>query len=272
MRKTIKKALILATAALACSWWAAPLALAVQGFYAVDQGVRTGMLVSLNKNPGVVEPASINNAAGLVGVVGSSATDYTVEPGQIAVQTDGVVQTLVTTISGDIAVGDQISPSAIVGLGAKAEQSGWVVGIAQGSLAANSNGAVKTTVTDTSGQPREVYVATIPVLVKVMYQASDQNGDDKNKVLPDALQELADFFAGKKVSPVAVMLSFFLLFVGLGAAGIILNTTIRNSLLAISRQPLSKPDILRHMLRSVVLAFSLLVITLLGALVIIRIL
>lgn len=272
MRKTVKKILVLALVALWCGSLTIPLVSAAQGFYALDKTTRTGMLVSLTKNPGVVEPASVNNSERLVGVVGTSSGDLTLEPGQIAVQTDGVVQTLVTTISGDIGVGDQISPSVIVGLGQKLEQSGWVVGIAQGSLSADTKGAVKSKVVDANGQPHEVYVATIPVIVKVVYQGSSVQQEDKDMVLPDALQKLADFLAGKKASLIAVILGFFLLIVGLGASGIMLNTTIRGSMLAISRQPLSKPDILRHMLRSVIFAFGLLIVSVLGALVVIRVL
>lgn len=270
MHTKLKQALLLAAVGLLCSVWAASSVFAAQGFYGIDKNIRTGMLVSLTKNPGVVEPASNNNAAELVGVVGTSQTDLTVQQGQIAVQTDGVVQTLVSTVSGDIAVGDKISPSSINGFGAKAGPNGWVVGTAQGSLAPDTKDAVKTTITDANNVSREVYVATIPVLVNVTYNSADQQIEGVRLALPESLQELADSVAGKRATPTAVILGFLLLFIGLCIAGIILNTVIRNGIQSIARQPLSKKDVIHSMSRSIIFAFSLLLVSVVGAIIVIK--
>jgi len=144
---------------------AVPLVGAGQGFYAGDNEVRSGMLVSLTKNPGVVEMASANNQENLVGVVGTSSTDFAVQKDQIAVQTEGVVPALVSTANGEILVGDKIGPSALNGIGTKVGTKGWIVGVAQGSLTSDTQGAVKTTITDENGKSREVHVAIIPVLI-----------------------------------------------------------------------------------------------------------
>lgn len=249
--------------------------LAGQGFYASDKNIRPGMLVSLTSNPGFVEPATNKNTDSLVGVVGQSETDFTVKPDQISVQTDGVVNVLVSTASGDILVGDKISPSAISGVGVKSSGGGWVVGVAQGSFDKQSKGAVKSTVRDSSGNSQEVYVGTIPVLVKITKQnesAKDAAVVQKNETTPNSLQKIADTLSGKHTSSRALILSFILFVIGVGAAALIINSAIRSGFLAVSRQPLSKVAIVREERRSFVLAFGILVFTLLASYMMLKIL
>lgn len=247
------------------------LVLAGKGFYPLDSSVRTGMLVSATKNTGVVEPASINNASSLIGVVGDSETDITVENGQVNVQTDGVVPALVSTVNGDIKVGDRISPSLLVGLGAKNQNSGWVVGTAQGSLSQNTKNAVKSTVSDTSGQKHEVYVATIPVLVDVMYFNTDQQNQQKTIPIPTKIQDIADSLAGRRASQVAIVLSFIVLLSGFAVTGIIVNAAVRNGIKSIARQPLAKQAITKQMVRSFLVAIGILSTSVVSALILLRI-
>jgi hypothetical protein len=243
-----------------------------QGFYTVDKAVRSGMLVSLTQNPGVIEPASNKNESSLVGVVGTAPTDLGVEPDQVSVQTDGVVNTLVSTVSGDIKVGDHISPSIIVGFGAKSTGAGWIVGSAQGSLTAETKGAVKSTVTDANGEKHDVFVATIPVLVKVA-QENTQKQDDQNTILlPSKIQSIADSLAGRHASQVAVVLSFLTLLAGFVVAGIIVNAAVRNGIASIARQPLAKQAISKRMIQSFATALAILAGAMLSALVLIRVL
>lgn len=242
------------------------------GFYVVDQSARTGMLVSLTQNPGVVEPATDKNIESLLGVIGASATDLDVQPGQLAVQTDGVVPTLVSTLDGDIAVGDRIAPSSLVGLGSKREVTGWVVGTAQASLNATSPGAVKTTIKDSVGMPHEVYVAAIPVLVRVTYfNTTQQAGPQNSTIIPNSIQALADSVAGKRASVLAVILASLLILIGVTIAGYIINSTIRTGIQAIGRQPLAKQAIVRRMVQTLLLAAGLLLGVTLGAFILIRV-
>jgi F0F1-type ATP synthase membrane subunit c/vacuolar-type H+-ATPase subunit K len=241
-----------------------------QGFYVLDKSVRTGMLVSLTQNKEVVEPSSDKNMSTVVGVVGSAQTDFDVSKDQISVQTDGVVDTLVSTITGDVKVGDHVGPSSIVGFGAKVEKSGWAVGIAQESLDASSKGAVKSTVTDSAGVKHDVYVATIPVSVHVVYFNAQQQ--TITEAIPNRIQSLADSIAGKRVSQVAIVLGFLLLLAGFVIAGIIVNAAVRNGLQSIARQPLARQEIIRQMIRSFTMAIVILVLASLGTFVIIRLL
>jgi hypothetical protein len=246
---------------------------AAQPFYVTDEGVRAGMLASVTKNPQTVAPASNQNASSLVGVIGSGtqATDYNLAPSQMNVETEGVVTTLVSTLSGDVAVGDRISPSILVGFGAKNTASGWIVGVAQASLDAQTAGAVRSTITDTMGGQHQVYVASIPVLVKVAYYNAPQpTPKHKKTVVPDVVQTAADSLAGHKVSQNAILLGSLLLFVGLIVSGVITNSAIRHGLRAVARQPLARHEIMLHVLQSLAIALVILAATFVAGLLVIR--
>ena len=244
---------------------------AAQGFYVVDKSVRPGMLMSVSSNPDVVEPASDNTADKLVGVMGDETTVLNIQPEQIQVETGGVTPTLVSTLNGDIKKGDRIAPSSILGFGAKQKGDGWIVGIAQSDLTANTDGVVKSSVMDEAENKHDVFVGSIDVAIKVTYFSEVQASSDRN-VLPRVLQQIADSIAGKRASQVAVVLGFILVLGGLVTAGVIINSAVRNGIVAISRQPLSKQSIVRQMIRACLLGLGILGAMIAGALVVLRVL
>lgn len=247
------------------------VALAGKGFYPKDDTIRAGMLVSLTKNSDVVEPASDKNMSLLVGVVGTSTSDYNVEKGQVDVQTDGTVDTLVSTMTGDIHVGDHISPSTLVGVGQKSNGNSWIVGTAQASFNAGTKGAVKTTFSDSSGVKHDIYVATIPVFIKVVQEHAGQSITTQGSKLPPSVQAVANSFANKQATLLAVVLSFLIVLAGLVVAGVIVYSAVKNGISATARQPLAKLPILRRMAQSIIIAIIILLICVLSSLIVIHI-
>jgi hypothetical protein len=246
-----------------------------QSFSVLDNKTQTGMLVSLTANSDVVAPATDKNAAALLGVTTDNTTDisYSQKPGQVSVQTDGEASVLVSTLGGDVLIGDRIAPSSLAGIGQKIAGSGWIAGVAQASLDAKTAGAVATTVTDTKGARHQVYVARIPIVVHVTYYTVSGATESKTATgLPDSIQKIADAVAGKHASLIVILLSFLLLFIGVVSAGIIINSTVRGTFLAISRQPLSKAAVLRMMMRSLGVALGIIIAVFLGALLILKLL
>jgi hypothetical protein len=252
---------------------AAPLnaSAASQSFDVAGNNIQTGMLVSLTPNTGVVEPASNQNVASLVGIVADDEQNFDRQPGQVNVKNDGVAAALVSTLGGDIRVGDRIAPSSIVGIGTKTTTSGWIVGVAQASLDAKTTGAVTSVVTDNRGGKHQVVVASIPVLIKVTYYTAGSAGA-RPSTASDKLQAAADRLAGKHVSALALVLSFLLLLIGIFLTGTVLYTAIRGGMQAVARQPLSKRVISAKVLQSFGMAIALLVVASLGALLLLRIL
>lgn len=245
---------------------ALPAAAASQGFTVSGPVPQTGMLVSLT-GTGAVEQATTKTAASLVGIAAPNDNNLSLQSGQVNVQTDGVVSSLVSTLGGDIHVGDRISASAVQGIGAKLNGNGWIIGTAQADLTAHSAGAVKTTVNTPGSGSQTVYVASIPVSVKVTYYSASSPANTATSWL----QRLAEQLVHKHVSTTALVLSFFLLLVGLGGSIVIISSTIRNGFLAISRQPLSKKAIGRAELRSFGVAAAILAFTLIASFLILRI-
>lgn len=269
MQRTAKQGIVLSILTIVVATLFTATVYAGRGYFVLDKSIRPGMLVSLTQNTEVVEAASDKNMTTLIGVVGSSQTDFDVGKDQVSVQTDGVVDTLVSTINGDVKVGDHIGPSSIVGFGSKVGNSGWAVGIAQESLDSHSKGAVKSTVTDSTGAKHEVYVATVSVSVHVVYVNAQQQAP--TQAVPTKIQSLADSLAGKRASQVAIILGFLLLLAGFVIAGIIVNAAVRNGLQSIARQPLARQEIVQRMLQSFAMAIGILILSSIGMLVIIRI-
>lgn len=228
-------------------------AAASQGYGVLNNSVRNGMLVSQTANAGVVDLATGQTAAQLLGVVApASGTSLTAQPGQINVENDGEVSTLVSTLGGDVRVGDRIAPSALAGVGAKLSGNGWIVGVAQASLDRQTAGAVATQISDTKGGKHTVYVAPIAVVLHVTYYSQASTPD--STVVPGTIQTIADKIAGKRVSLIGLLLSFILLVTGIVWAGQLLHAAIAGSMDAISRQPLARRVINRALWRSLSIA------------------
>lgn len=260
---------------LAVAWLLVPVAASADSYFVSPQSTRDGMIVSLTKDSGVVEPATTDNAQSAVGVLDGQAIDLDAQAGQSNVVTTGTAQTIVSTLTGNITVGDRIAPSPLVGIGAKAASSGWVVGIAQGSLDASNKNATKTTITDQAGKKQTVYVATIPVQIKVTYYVAPQKAATSRSFwqsVGKAVQSAANALAGgRHVSQHAVILGSALILAGLIIAGIMVNAAIRSGILAIGRQPLARRSINLSMLRSVLIALGILLLSFIGAGLVVRV-
>lgn len=248
-----------------------PAQAATKAFDVLKADTQPGMLVSLTPNAGVVEPATTNNASFLTGVITTGDEPFDFQAGQVSVETGGEASGFVSTINGDIKVGDRITVSALAGVGAKAGDSGWIIGVAQGSLDAKSAGAVATTVTDSKGSKRQVYVTRVPIIVNVAYYVKP-NGTPSSTPVPNKLQDFADAVAGKRASLVAVVLGSLVLLAGVIMAGVIVNSAIRGAIAAVARQPLSRASVFRMQRRSFVTAMLILSAAITGAFLVVRIL
>ncbi|MDB5169557.1 MAG: hypothetical protein JWO41_913 [Candidatus Saccharibacteria bacterium] len=241
-----------------------------QSFLVNGPAPTKGMLMSLASNSDVVAPATTNTASSLVGVIAPVDSAFGGQSGKVNVQTDGVANTLVSTLDGDIKAGDRITVSAVAGIGTKATTNGWIVGVAQTGFSSKSSGAVKTEVTTTSGAKTSLYVSTIPVSIKVTYYTSPDTV--VKTVAPAWLQDLANKLANKHVSTQALILSFVLFLIGLIAAIVIVTSAIKNSFLSIARQPLAKSQIVRIELRSLAVAGGILLFALMTSFLLLRVL
>lgn len=242
----------------------------VQDFYVQDTAAKQGMIMRLSAAAGIAEPADNQQPEAILGVL--TAPSAEAKPGQVGVQTDGVADTLVSTLNGNIKVGDRVTASSLKGTGAKANGTGWIVGVAQGSLDASSKSALKSSVVDAKGQKHDVYVGTVPVLVKVTYYIKPPEPTKQSRWVPEGIQDIADTIAGKHASPLAILFSFALLLFGLVGATLIVTNAVRGGFQAIARQPLTKRLILRQVMMAFTVAIVMLGVMFGGSLLILRIL
>lgn len=209
-------------------------------------GVVTGMLVSAAKAAQTVEPATTANASLLVGVAVVDNTALDIQPGQVAVRTDGAAPVMVSTLGGDIKAGDRIGVSAVKGVGGKLDSSGWTVGIAQADFNARTPGAVASDVTDDRGGKHRVYVGTLPITVKVSYYSTSN------------LAAVDNIFH-RKIDILTLAIAGFLMLSGIIVAGLIGATAVRSGLTSIARQPLIKQSIMPQIFQSLGLSLVILI-------------
>lgn len=241
-------------------------------FNVLDNKSQAGMLMSLSANSGVIERADNKNAASLIGVISNDEVSLNQQPGQVTIKTDGAAIALVSTLGGDIRVGDRIAPSSLAGIGTKANGSGYIVGIAQASLDSKTSGSVASNITDSNGGKHKVFVNRIPIVVKVTYYTAPDSSNVLTKSIPPRLQAFADTIAGKHASLLAIVFSFILLLTGLIWVSIMVYAAIRGAFEAIARQPLTRALILRTLARSFGIAAVIMVSVFAGGLLILRIL
>jgi len=229
--------------------------------YATTAPIPVGSLVALDeKSSGSVVTADLTNTGRLFGVVvppsSASISLSGSGSGQVQVVTSGTASVLVTTAGGDIHVGDYITISPIAGVGQKVGAgSSRVVGTAQTDFTASSEGATKRTIDDGTSK-REVAIGQIPVVISVSTYTDTQG--KQPYVVPTWLQSLSNTLAGKAVSPVRIIMAGIILIVALISVSVLLYGAVRNSIISIGRNPLSRSSVLRGLLQVMAIAAGIL--------------
>jgi hypothetical protein len=240
---------------------AAPALASLSQGFATSGIITTGSLVALDeKSSGAVVTADLTNVGRLFGVVvppsSASISLSGTGTGQVQVVTSGTANVLVTNAGGTIHVGDYIAVSPIAGVGQKVGTSSTrVIGTAQADFDGSGDGVTKRTINDGSGN-KEVAIGQIPVVIAVStYTATDGK---QTYVVPNWLQNLSNTLAGKSVSPIRIIIASLILIVGLISITVLLYAAVRNSIISIGRNPLSRGSVLRGLLEVVGIAGGIL--------------
>jgi len=245
---------------------AAPVTFAASG--AISQGYKTtstniskGALLSMVSNSSTtVEPASSNNVTNLVGV---AADKPLIElsgssEGSTQVVVGGSTEVLVSTINGAITAGDKITASPISGIGMKAVEASQIIGTAQANL--DSVKTVDQSVTAKDGKKETVQVGLLPVAVNVTYYSASSSKGTISSFVPPFLQSLANTVSGRQVSPLRVLLGTVILLLGFVAVIVMIQTSIRNGLISLGRNPLAQKALRRGLIDIIIAAIGLLVV------------
>lgn len=261
LKPTRAKLLLLMTVALGLGVPATVYAVTTlsQGYSTADSNVRLGSVVSLVNNASdQISASSEKNVNDILGVViDASNTLLSLSTGQstqVQVATGGVVDTLVSSINGNIAQGDEITASPIAGVGMKATDNARVVGIAQQALTSDSG--TNQTYTDSNGQKHSILVGEIPLLVNVSYYYKQP---DKT-LIPSTIQNLANALAGKNVKPLPILISAGIFVITLIVVVSIIYSMIHSSIISVGRNPMSQSAIYRDIVQLSLLVLAILAV------------
>lgn len=222
--------------------------------YSADSVLQVGMIVGLvNDDPHKVQPISSKDAAQIQGVV-VSANDSAVllgnENEKVYVASGGRFKVLVSNQNGNIKTGDYISVSSVNGIGMKASVSDQiVVGKSLTSYSYNDSNQVISTakVKDASG--KEVSLSLGYVTVDISIGKNPLAKTESS--LPTFLAKASEAIAGKPVSSIRAYMSVAILFLTTAIAASLLYAGVRNSMIAIGRNPLSRKIIMRGLFQIV---------------------
>lgn len=236
----------------------------VQG-YASDSTLQVGTVVQLTGSGAAkVEPATSKNLAQMYGlVVDPHAQSLTISDSSLTneafVATSGTYKGLVSTQGGTIAAGDYVTMSAINGVLMKAStDQKTVFGRAAGSFNGKDNAIGTTQLKDTNGaSDQTVALGMIPIVINVQRNPTEKSTQAN---LPKPLQRIGEAIADKPVGPLRIYLSIGITGLSIIVSLVTLYAGIRNAIIAIGRNPLSRKSVFRGLLEVILTGFLILII------------
>lgn len=238
----------------------------VQG-YAADSSLQYGTVVQLVGGATTkVAPATAKDLNAMYGLtVDPHELSISISNSSLAneayVATSGTYNVLVSTQNGAVKAGDYITMSAIDGVLMKAgsyDDQKVVFGRAAGDFSGKTNSIGSSTLHFSDGKTTQtVALGMVPVAINI-----ERNPNQKSTKanLPPALQKLGEAIADKPVSPTRIYLSIGITGLSIIVALVTLYSGIRNALIAIGRNPLSKKSIFRGLLEIILTGFIILII------------
>ncbi len=238
----------------------------VQG-YAADAPLSPGTIVELTgKNSDRVKAAAQSELQNMFGVVvDPRQVPLTLSSGDVENETfvavSGTYDVLVSTQNGAIKSGDYITMSSVDGVAMKAgtsKEQSTVFGRAQKPFDGKGLTLGTATLKDTTGKTnRTVTLGSVPVTIDIRHNPNEKS---TKADLPDFLQRLGQQIAEKKVSPIRIYISLGITAVSLITAIAVLYAGVRNSVISIGRNPMSKKSIFHALVEIILTAILILVI------------
>jgi hypothetical protein len=223
--------------------------------YSATGNIPNGSIVSLEPNQsGYVELANTSNASRLLGVaLNSKDSLLAVDPnsGSVQVAINGSVNTLVSTVNGNIKVGDQVSASPFNGIGMETSPGLRVIGIAQTAFAYNTPQSTTEQVKDKSGKAHQIKVGYIRLNIAVGTNSAS-GGGGSGKV--NFLQRLIKSLTGRTISVIRILLSIMVAAISFISLITLIYASIYGSIVSIGRNPLAKHAVFRTLTSVMVMA------------------
>ncbi len=225
--------------------------------YNADKNVQVGMVVKLKEDKTkTVVPLTTKESKDLLGVVvsGNEAsivlTPENVTKQQVLVATTGSFNVLVSNQGGPIKAGDYLAVSALSGIAMKASaQETNVIGRALSDFSGTSNVIGNVQLSDSLGRNSSAAIGRVKVDLRISINPLYQRTVD---FIPAFVTGFADGIANKPVSVARIYLSTVILIVTAFVAANMMYSGIRNGMVAVGRNPLSKKSIIKSLIQTVI--------------------
>ena len=235
----------------------------VQG-YSADSPLETGTIVQLDaKTSNRVKVATQADLQNMFGVtVDRSQLPLTLSnealQNEVYVAVSGTYTVLVSTQGGTIKAGDYVTMSSVNGVAMKAgTEEKTVFGRANAGFDGKGVVLGTTSLKDSDGGTKTVTLGSIPITINIQ---RNPNIKSTKVDVPEFLQRLGQQIAEKQVSPIRIYLSLGITAISLVAAITVVYAGVRNSIISIGRNPMSKKSIFRALLSIILTSILILVI------------
>lgn len=245
----------------------------VQG-YASDQPLDSGTIVQLtgigSDRVKVASKADLQNMFGVT--VDQQQLPLKVTAGSVENETyvavSGTYNALVSTEGGPIAAGDYVTLSSINGVVMKAgTEEKTVFGRAASAFDGKAVTLGQTQLKNSAGEMVTVTLGSVPVTIDIR---SNPNEKSTKAKVPEFLERIGQAIAEKEVSPIRIYLSMGITAVSLIAAIVVVAVGVRNSVISIGRNPMSKKSIFRALLEIILTGALILIIGLFAVYLLLR--
>jgi hypothetical protein len=211
--------------------------------YHSDITIPNGSIVSIDPSQAdFIQAGNTDNGSRLLGVVVASDDSLlAVDPGSGTVQvaTSGNANVLVSTLNGNIKVGDQIAVSPFNGIGMKATPGSHVIGLSQTAFNADSDGSTTKQVKDRSGKTSSLHIGFTRISIAIGTASTASSTE------VSGLQKLAKSLTGHTVSTARVVIALVVAVIALAALITLIYASIYGSIISIGRNPLAKYAVFR---------------------------
>lgn len=235
----------------------ADLSSEVTNSYNADPAVQLGMAVQTKDgDPSTVVPLKEDQSDKILGVVIPQKTativlaPESVTAQQVLVTNKGRFGLIVSNQNGPVKVGDYLMISAIAGVGMRADSSAdkQVIGKAITEFNGTSNVIGSIELKDALGRKTTVSLGRVTVDVAIGHNPLFAKKAD---YVPDFLAKIAQTITDKPVSAARIYLSLVVLLIIGYLTSSITYSGIRNGMLSIGRNPLSKRHVMKGLIQTI---------------------
>lgn len=229
--------------------------------YKSSSPIQSGEVVSLeSKKSSLVTPANLSNSSNFIGIViAPKASSLEVNPSanSLQVTNTGSDPVLASTINGYINPGDKIGLSPLSGIAMKYQPGTVLIGIADSSLNRQTSGSQTKQIINKAGIKQTISIGYVMSELTINNNPNKPIANTKLSGLRNIVRQLT----GRTASLFRIIISLIVAVLAIITLGILLFTSVFESIIAIGRNPLAKTAIKRKLTITIILSILLVLLT-----------